>query len=238
LPGRDWLVYQLREVEQVMRATTWAPLTPAEIFRLAESRDRLLVRSPQDLIDLLVDTLRKYGAQLHGEQTPIRDLWDRQADGTFRPIEEDSLSNHVNRFLRHELTDAGIVANREVEVVRVFGPGIGSRTDIRINALRRSPDGTDSNIITAVIETKGNWHSGLFTALNDQLYVNYLVPLQARVGIYLVGWFDKAKWDPTDPRRKAAPNDLHDVQDQLDAQAAGVPAGYLVRAVVLDCHAL
>ena len=64
-----------------------------------ESRDRLLVRSPQDLSDLLVDALRKYEAQLHSEQTPIRDLWDRQANGTFRPIEEDALSNHVSRFL-------------------------------------------------------------------------------------------------------------------------------------------
>jgi hypothetical protein len=79
------LVFQLLEAEQMMRATAWAPLTPAEIFRLTESRDRLLVQSPQHLSDLLVETLRKYESQLHGEQTPIWDLWDRQSDGTFRP---------------------------------------------------------------------------------------------------------------------------------------------------------
>ena len=130
------------------------------------------------------------------------------------------------------------MANREVEVVRRFGPGIGSRTDIRINALRRSSDGTAYDVITAVIETKGNWHSALFTALNDQLHAAYLVPLQATVGIYLVGWFDKTKWDQSDPRRKAAPDDLHDAQNRLDAQAVDVPAGYVVCAVVIDCHAL
>jgi hypothetical protein len=238
LPGRDWLVFQLREAEQLMRAKTWAPLTPSELIRLTESRKRLLVQSAQDLCELLTDTLRKYEEELHGEQTPVRALWDRQAGGkTFRPVEEDSLSDDVNRFLRRELVEGGIVANREVEIGRVPGAPIGSRTDIRVNALRRSAGGA-YDVMTAVIETKGNWNPALFTALNDQLYSDYMVRLQAPVGVYLVGWFDKPKWDPQDRRRGAAPDcALQDAQDKLDDQASSIPSGFLVRAVVLDCHA-
>lgn len=51
-------------------------------------------------------------------------------------------------------------------------------------------------VITAVIETKGCWKPQLFTALETQLYRDYMLRLQAPVGIYLVGWFDKPKWDP------------------------------------------
>jgi hypothetical protein len=120
----------------------------------------------------------------------------------------------------------------------VPGAPVGKRTDIRIDAIKRSTDGSAFDTITAVVETKGCWNKALLTALTSQLYDDYLVRLRAPVGIYLVGWFDKAKWDPEDPRRTAAPNSsLQEMQNQLDAQAIAIPAGFKVRAFVLDCHA-
>jgi hypothetical protein len=239
LPKLTWLPFLLRDAEQMMRIKTWAPLSPSEVFRLTDSYERQLVQTPADLCELLVAALRKYEAELHGEQSPVRSLWDRQGSGKmFRPVEEDSLSDHVSLFLRRELVDSGIIANREVEVGRVPGAPIGKRTDIRVDAVRRSDSGESYDTITAVIETKGCWNAALFTALKDQLYEEYLVRLRAPVGIYLVGWFDKVKWDTGDSRRAATPNaTIHEVQTQLDAQADAIPAGFLVRAVVLDCHA-
>jgi hypothetical protein len=74
--------------------------------------------------------------------------------------------------------------------------------------------------------------------LSSQLYGDYMVTLRAPVGIYLVGWFDKPKWDPTDRRRGQTPDmDLRSAQTRLDTDAAAIPDGYLVRAVVVDCHA-
>jgi hypothetical protein len=82
------------------------------------------------------------------------------------------------------------------------------------------------------------WNAKLFTALETRLYHDYMVRLQAPVGIYLVGWFDKPKWDPTDGRRRQTPNyTLLDAQVRLDAQAQAIPAGFSVQALVLDCHA-
>jgi hypothetical protein len=239
LPQLDWLSFSLLEAQQMMRMRTWSPLTPKELFRLIASKDRRLVQSADDLCELLTDSLRKYEQQLHGEQNPIRALWDRQGSGpTFRPVEEDSLSDNVGLFLRRDLVESGIVANREVEIGRVPGAPIGKRTDIRIDALRRSPVGTAYDTITAVIETKGCWNSALFSALKDQLYDDYMIRLRAPVGIYLVGWFDKAKWEANDRRKRQAPDcTLQEAQDHLDAQAATMPAGFQIRPVVIDCHA-
>jgi len=239
LPNLNWLPFQLRDAEQIMRAKTWSPLRPKEVFRLTDHPKCVLLQSAEDLCELLTKSLRKYEAELHGEQNPVRSLWDRQGSGkTFRPVEEDSLSDHVNLFLRRDLVDRGIVANREVEVARVPGAPVGKRTDIRVDAIRRSDDGAVYDTITAVIETKGCWNNELFSALRSQLFNEYMVRLQAPVGIYLVGWFDKTKWDSEDRRNAATPDStLREVQERLDAQANAIPPGFLVRAVVLDCYA-
>jgi predicted NACHT family NTPase len=239
LPTLQWLSFQLLEAQRVMRMKTWCPLSPKELFRLSDSKSRVLVQSAEDLCELLVSALRKFENGLHGAQTPVRNLWDRQAGGkTFQPVEEDALSDNVRLFLLRELVENGIIANREVEVARVPGAPIGRRTDVRIDALRRSDDGSSYDSITAVIESKGCWNRALFGALTDQLFGDYMVTLRAPVGIYLVAWFDKPKWDVKDRRRRQAPDlTLQEAQLRLDGEAAAIPKGYLVRAVVIDCHA-
>jgi hypothetical protein len=237
LPDRAWLVYQLLEAEQTMRIRTWQPLLPQEVITVTASADVMLVQSARQLEEILVRTLRKYEQHLHGEQTPVRALWDRQAGGSLRPVDEDALSDHVRLFLKHELVDSGIIANREVEIGRVPGARLGSRTDIKVEALSRGDTGR-YNVITAVIETKGCWNAELLTAMKTQLVDDYMARRAAPAGVYLVGWFDKAKWDASDPRRARTPDlTLNEVQSALDAQAAAQSAAFTVDAVVLDCHA-
>ena len=55
-----------------------------------------------------------------------------------------------------------IVVNREVEISRVPGAPVGTRTDIRVQAIRRGQGNNVLDVITAVIETKGCWNSALF----------------------------------------------------------------------------
>jgi predicted NACHT family NTPase len=239
LPTEQWLSFRLLEAQRMMRMKTWSPLAPRELFRLFASTDRVLVQSVDDLSELLVNTLRKFERELHGEQNPIRGLWDKQAGvpPTFRPVDEDAFSDVVRLFLKRELIERGIVANREVEVARVPGAPIGRRTDIRIDALRHTIGGT-RDVITAVIESKGCWNATLFRSLKDQLYGDYMVTLRAPVGIYLVGWFDKPKWDSKDQRRRQAPDlTIEELQVRLEQEAIGIPKGYVVRPVVVDCHA-
>jgi hypothetical protein len=238
LPDREWLAYQLLAAEQTMRRKTWSPLSPREIIRITETTSGLLVQSARQLADVLLQALRRYECELHGEQTPIRDLWDRQANRSLRPVDENALSDHVQRFLKRDLVESGIILNREVEIGRVPGAGAGTRTDIKVDAIRQSENSSSFNVITAVIETKGCWNDELVTAMKSQLVDDYLVRLAAPVGIYLVGWFDKTKWDPADYRRGRAPEwTLSEAQSRFDQEATGLPPAFIVRPVVLDCHA-
>jgi hypothetical protein len=135
------------------------------------------------------------------------------------------------------LGTAGIFANREVEVSRAPGAPVGQRTDILVNAVRRREDGERFDPITAVIETKGCWNDELFTALEQQLFREYMIRLRAQAGIYLVGWFESAKWDTEDGRRDRVPKiTIEDAKRQLNAQGAALPEGFVVRPVVLECH--
>ena len=93
----------------------------------------------------------------------------------------------MQRFLKRDLVDGGIILNREVEIGRVPGAGAGTRTDIKVDAIRQSENSGSFNVITAVIETKGCWNDELLTAMKSQLVDDYLVRLAAPVGIYLVG---------------------------------------------------
>jgi hypothetical protein len=191
-----------------------------------------------DLCEVLVAALKKFNAALHGAQTPVRDLWDRQkGKDIYRPIDENALSDVIARFLRTELGSSGIFANREVEIGRVPGAPVGQRTDILVNAVRRRADGELFDPIATVIETKGCWNNDLFTALEEQLFRDYMIRLRALTGIYLVGWFDAEKWDPEDSRRDRVPKiPIDEAKAQLDKQAAALPDGFIVRPVILECH--
>jgi hypothetical protein len=239
LPEVPWLAFRLVDADQFMRQRTWMPLTPAEVLKLIERHDGRLVQSPAQLADLLVEVLRQYERELHGEQSPVRALWDRQGSGkTLRPVEEDAISDHVKLFLQRELIERGVIVNREVEVGRAPGAPVGKRTDIRVNAIRRTAGAASFDEISAVIESKGCWNAELTTAMETQLKDDYLARIGAPVGIYLVGWFDKPKWDPTDFRRGKTPAwTVADAQQRLDVQAESLSRGFIVRAVVLDCHA-
>jgi hypothetical protein len=236
LPHLPWLTWYLRQAETEMRRRTWAPLTASEILQLTRTPDAQLIQSPEQLSTILMQALKKYEMELHSAQSPIRSLWDKQRDKTFRPIEEDALSDHVKLFLERALVQSGVIVNREVEVSRVAGAPIGQRTDIKIDAIRKTDEGTKLDVITGVIETKGCWNSELLSGIQDQLFKKYLARLGAPVGIYLVGWFDPKRWDKTDKRKAKVPDQLQ-TRERLKQQAASLPAGFFVEAFILDCPA-
>jgi hypothetical protein len=237
-PQLTHLAYELALAQRAMRLATWSPMSPKEVLALADKPTLKLVNTAGDLCDVLTEALAKFAGSLHGAQTPVRDLWDRQSSkSVFRPIDENGFSDVVARFLQAELAHAGIFANREVEVSRVPGAPVGRRTDILINAVRRRPGGEAFDPITAVIEAKGCWNSELFTALEAQLVREYMVRLRAQAGVYLVGWFEADKWDSSDGRRKTVPKmSVDDVRAKLEGQAAGLPEGIIVRPVVVECR--
>lgn len=238
-PARPNMFYAVSRAKMNMRLKTWSPLALSEIFALADRPNARLVISAADLMEILVETIGKFAAELHGAQTPVRGLWDRQGSAQiYRPIDENGFSDVIARYLRQELGAMGFFANREVEVTRRPGAPVGQRTDILVNTLRRGLSGQPLDPIAAVIEVKGCWNPEVVTGLEEQLVRDYMVDLSAPVGIFLVGWFDITDWDPADGRRRQTPRrPISEVQDQLDQQAAAAPEGFQVRAVVVDIRA-
>ena len=237
-PELDGLVYYLSLAERTMRFATWSPLTPKEIMALTDKPTIKLVTSAADLFQIVRAALEKFAQDLHGAQTPVRDLWDRQqSKEMFRPKDEADISNVITRFLRTELGAVGVFANREVEISRVTGAPVGQRTDILINAVRRWPDNTQYDAITAVIEVKGCWNRELFTGLKEQLFRDYMIKLRAPIGIYLVPWFEMEHWDKQDSRRRQVPKiPMDEARRQLEQQATGLPEGFFVSPFVFECR--
>jgi len=137
---------------------------------------------------------------LHGEKLAVSDLWDNRGNAQhpeYWPKDEPHLSDYVARHLEQDLGPTrGIIVNREVRIRR------GEHTDIHIDAVQPGEAGQAINLIKAIVEVKGCWHSELETAMESQLVSWYLQDNQCPNGLYLVGWFMCKKWSDKDYRKK------------------------------------
>lgn len=235
LPTWEWLRRTLLVAQANVRRSTWNPPEPVHLIRLTDSVETRYVADARQLIDILFESLSRLQRKLHGE-TPARIfLWNETP--SFRPKDENSLSDYVKLHLEDDVKGRDIVVNREVEVERVARAGVGQRTDIHVDAVRRGSGGAALDTITVVVETKGCWHDKLQTAMQDQLVGQYLRGPRADGGIYLVGWFKCGRWDAADRvRLRRVPKwDLQTARRVFEDQATTLTEqGYLVRAFVLD----
>lgn len=240
LPHLPFLKYVLRDARAKTRWGTWAPLEPGEVVTLLTDEEKRVVQNGDQLLDVLVESLRRLEARLQGETPAASDLWNeiRGKGKTFKfmPKDEDRFSDYVKRHLEDDLVGRGVILNREVEIRRGTGTGDGERTDIHVDAVVKSATSDAFDVVRAIIETKGCWNRGLRTAMGHQLVGRYLKDNRCRHGLYLVGWFLCESWDGSDPRKKNTPKmSLDEIQKELDGQAEALSAGDVnVRAVVLN----
>lgn len=231
-PDLDWTIHHIIDCRENMRRRAWEPPTPEAVLKLTSQMERRFVRTGEELLDVLQESLTRFEAELHAQQPALSDLWDTP-DNNYRPKRENELSDALARFLRRDLAGRGIITNREVEVRRPYKKGTGERTDIHIDAIM----GDDT--ITAVIEVKGCWHKDVNTAMKSQLLDRYLGDSGIRHGIYAVFWCECAIWNSEDTRRSDAKrnvgNNLDQARQAFDAQAIGLCGnGRQIRAVVID----
>jgi predicted NACHT family NTPase len=219
-PELDVLKRALLRAQEATRRNTWEPPLPQDVLRIAANQAARLVNSGDELLEVLIEALKRLEANLQGETPAAREIWDRLRDGVYRPVDENDFSDYVKRHLEEDLNQRGIIINREVEIRRGTGGDSGERTDIHVNAVIPAASGTEYDVIAVIIETKGCWHSELETAMETQLVDRYLKDNQCQHGIYLVGWFDCAQWDDDDYRKRDIPSkSIDEMQTQFDAQA-------------------
>lgn len=226
-PQHKWLQqYTLVETRRIALQKTWHPPAVKQIFKLVENHELRLVNSPDELMDIIIGSLKRLEGKLQsGEHPQAINLWNEK-----RPKDENRLSDYVKVHLEEDLKNRGIIVNREVEIKR------GNKTDIHISVYGRDHLGRPTGEpMKVTIETKGCWHPELDTAMESQLAGQYLSTDVCRHGVYLVGWFVCDAW--TDRSNQKIPSiDIADAKKQFNKQAQELSAktSYRVESFVLD----
>lgn len=213
-PDHTWLHWTIRKARENARRNTWKPLTPGQIIELATRPDARLIRGPEQLLELLVESLQRLDEALQGETPKAPLLWNKLTKTKYRPKDEESLSDFIRWHLESDLRGRGLNLTREPVIRRGEGANKGERLDVLVD-LENSPN------TGVIIEVKGCWNKELWTAMDQQLAGRYLADNPNRYGLYVVGWFLCDQWDADDPRKKGAPKmSLDAARAALEAQVS------------------
>lgn len=165
--------------------------------RLISDTDCRLINNEDDLLELILESLKRLQYSLRGRNNPaVEDLWNHDNAGNkrrnFRPKDEEFISDYVARWLDHELARQGLIVNREVQPIRA------RRTDILVQTnlpSRQIQHKSEEASLSVTIEVKGCWNSSISTAVESQLVSKYLKPFGQTHGIFLIGWFICPRWE-------------------------------------------
>jgi hypothetical protein len=238
LPGQRDLRVLLLRAQEALRLRQWQPPSPEEILKLVGSRQARVVQSGVQLLEVLLESLERLQAELHGETPALKFLWNESREenqARFKPKKENDLSDWIKHHLEKELADRRIIVNREVEIRPSEPSRKGQRIDLLVEAIARLPEGREERI-SVIIEVKGCWNPELWTAMKGQLVDRYLAENDCRHGIYLVGWYACDYWNETTsypPEGRVGT--LERARQLLEEQARTLSKeGLAVRAFVLD----
>ncbi|MEK7408198.1 MAG: hypothetical protein AAB225_24270 [Acidobacteriota bacterium] len=233
LPHLDWLKWQLQEAQEVARQRSWVPLEPKHLLEMVAQPHRRIVQTGEQLLEVLIESLKRLEVELQGETPAAIDLWQ---EVPFRPRSESRLSDYIKRHLERDIGGRGIVVNREVEIRRGAGSSPGERTDIHVDAVVNEPSSGSHDRISAIIEVKGCWNRDLKDAMETQLAERYLKDNRCPFGLYVVGWFASGQWDAEDYRKRQAQQlSLAEAQAFFDDQARKLSSGTRrIKALVLN----
>jgi len=117
-----------------------------------------------------------------------------------------------------------------------MGSTPGERTDIQIDAIKKTIGGFGYDVITAIIEVKGCWHDELYQAMETQLKDRYMRDSNCSYGVYLVGWYQCDQWDDDDYRKQKCPKIiLNEAQSRFATQASDLSSdGFTIISYVLN----
>jgi len=255
-PARDWLVQTWLRASAARISARWAGTPPRTLMAMAEQPHLRQVRSSEQLLDILEESLDRLQRDLQGELRSVVGLWDEQrprprraaagrmsrgaakrATSTWRPKDEGHLANEIARHLRRDLGERGVIVGRELVVqVGISGGAPGLRTDLDIRARPAGASAATVPDIRVIIEVKGSWNREVLTAMRTQLVEDYLNSLDVRHGIYLVGAYTCDAWEESEEKRRSARlGSRAELQCRLSEQALELSSPLRqVRAVVLQ----
>ena len=108
------------------------PTAPRQMIDLLRRGDGRLVRSDADLLDVTLKQLDRLQHDIRHDGA-FHELWNDPSGSSPRPKTEDDISDWIRRRLNDRLND-GMIVDREVQVARPRGHGIGTRIDLTLTA--------------------------------------------------------------------------------------------------------
>jgi hypothetical protein len=169
-----------------------AALSVTEAVRLLDRAGYRLIRSADDLLDAVLESLHQVQAGVGHDLPMLYNAPDRKAGGA-RPrkhLEEDALQAYLRRRLLELLSrladGVDVQVGREEQVAR------RQRLDLRVTA----PCHGSGRLATVVIEVKWSTNRETGTGLVSQLGQRYLLGEGLTHGVFLVGW--SGEWRPGD----------------------------------------
>ncbi len=225
LPHLNFLERVLLEAKKQTRRSTWNGVLPSEIVALANNSNLRLIQNGDQLLEVIIESLKNLDKKLQGETPLSQFLWDKKNNGSYEHKDEESLSDFIKNHLETELTNYSIIFNREVQIRRKMGSRNGEDTDIHVVSLNRDDSSGEVNTIKVIIEVKGCWHPKLLTAMETQLVERYLYQNQCNYGLYLVGWYGE----------RVYPKETKDeLKKRFENQAKTLSVNKTIKSFVLD----
>jgi hypothetical protein len=170
-------------------------LSVSEAVRLLDRDGYRLIRSGNDLLDAVLESLRLVQADVGHDLPMLYNAPNRAREGKQprKHLEEDALQVYLRRRLLAVLFR--IVDEVDVQIVREDQVARRQRFDLRVTA----PCHGTRQLTTVVIEVKWSTNDETRTGLVSQLGERYLLGERLTHGVFLVGW--SGKWSPGDGSR-------------------------------------
>ncbi len=236
LAGRDpadaWLRGFVLEAEEAFARSAWRKASIAELRDLAEQHQRRLVRSSEELADLIAESLEEFESDLQGEAGIARNLWDETRPGHWEHKNEEHFSDNLRAHLARHLGGRIAGAHREPQIRPPSNDVPGARGDLVVTA----HVGEGNRAAQVFIEVKGSWNRKVDTAMKSQLADRYVARTEGTAGIYVVGWF-ASPGGGVEGRGGSLGQSIGECRESLARQADELSRtlGRRIVAVVLDC---
>lgn len=225
LPASAWLDRLVSNAQANYLRATWEAPEVRDLLIMLSDPSKRLVRTGDELLDVVMEKLSAFQREAqHGSPPLAVFLWDEKIG---EPKTEQRLSDFLKHWLTCEFCRTNVIVNREVEIRNWNPTGVGSRTDLLIEAKASGRSASDLPLISLVVEVKGAWNIDL-NDMEAQLRDEYLDGQSRRYGIFLVGWFGS---DHARPKALA----MDDLGAMLAQQADTLSnSEKILRSIVVD----
>lgn len=225
--------FYLVSAKRNFRMNNWEPLTPSDLLKLANNNNVRVILNSQDLMNLIIDSLKRFETSLQGSNSLSESLWNKISSNKYEPKSEEYLSDYIKQHLDRDIKNRGISSYREVQLRKpnyIPGGRKGEVTDIYVSFTH--PKTKES--FNVIIEVKGSNNSEVNTNMEAQLSNRYLETDNCKHGIYLIAWYNcKAYINQID---KTQQKTLKDAREFYSGMANNLSnKGKNIKSLVLDC---